>query len=212
MLEKDSSLSEFFVGSGLSAAVAGWLVTFFQKKKIEIQKQKENQSASAVIDAAKIYDELNTLASRTGCMRALILASSNGGGIPDAGSPLTVSILYEVVRGEGLMPIRADWQKIPTDEAYVSMLREIIMNGSYSGDVKDLRPGMLKDLYESEGVKSFHIAPILKTQMNYYFLSIRWQEEEGEKGVNVSTVRTCLSAASHRIEDILKSSAKSKKA
>jgi hypothetical protein len=209
MPEKASLLTEFFVGSGLSAALAGYLVSFLHKKKIEIEKQKENQSVSAVIDAATIYDELNTLASRTGCMRALILASSNGGGIPDAGSPLTVSILYEVVRGEGLMPIRGDWQMIPLDEAYVSMLRELINAGTYHGDLDKLKPGMLKDLYDSEGVKSFYIVPILRTQLKYYFLSIRWNEE---KEVNESTIRTCLTAASHRIEEILKASVKSKKA
>lgn len=209
MPEQSSLITEFFVGSGLSAAAAGWLATFLHKKKLDMEKQKENQSVAAVIDAASIYDELNTLASRTGCMRALILASSNGGGVPDAGSPLTVSILYEVVRGEGLMPIRADWQMIPIDEAYVSMLREMITHGSYHGEIEKLKPGILKDLYDTEGVKSFYIVPILRTQLKYYFLSIRWTDE---KGVDESTIRTCLSAASHKIEKILKASVKSKKA
>lgn len=208
MPEQPSSLmTEIFVGSGLSAAFAGWLASFLNKKKAEMEKKKENQAVTAVIDAATIYDELNTLASRTGCMRALILASSNGGGIPDAGSPLTVSILYEVVRGEGLIPIRSDWQMIPLDEAYVGMLRELINTGVYEGDLDRLSPGMLKDLYETEGVKSFYIIPVLRTQYKFYFLSIRWDEE---RPVNDQTIRTCLSAASHKISDILKRSHKEK--
>lgn len=188
-------------GSGLIAAGSGWLVAYLKKKQHELETARTQRSVSVVIDSAAIYDELNLLAGRVDCDRVLLLASSNGGGIPDAGSPLTVSVLYEVIRGDGLQPIRLDWQSIPLDEAYISMLRELITSNAYYGGIDDLKKGMLKDLYISEGVTHFHIVPILRTEKKFYYLSVRWLND---RTCNDETVRTCMSAASHRLESILK--------
>jgi len=136
--------------------------------------RRTQKSAKAIEGMAQIYDVLNELSARTECDRALILYTSNGGGIPSTKSPVYTTILYELVHGPHLDPIRQNFQQVLIDGGYVRVLNEVLSTGGYQATVQDVPRGFLRDLYEAEGVHHVRMCELLRTPERYYFLALRW--------------------------------------
>lgn len=168
------------------------------------KERKEEKAKTANLNAALIYDELNALKRRVGAGRVLLLYTSNGGGIPDAGKQIYCSILYEVTV-DGLSAIKKDWQNMPTDEGYIQMLKEVIMNKFWRGSPATMKSGFLKDLYMSEKVDHSVVVPVYKTEKQFFYLSMRWysHEIEANKVPTDETIRVALATATANITHLL---------
>ena len=162
------------LGGALVGATGIWVAIQRQKLK---ERQKNIQTADALLRMSEIYDCLNELTSETNADRALILFTSNGGGIPRASGIVNATILYELVTKHGLSPIRADFQHIPLDESYTKMLKTVILEGSLFGTPEDLLSGFLKTQYNDEGVKYFYLWELLRTPEKYFYGALRWNGE-----------------------------------
>lgn len=163
-----------FLWEAIAAVVAGglgWLANILKSKK-------KHPSIDAILGSADIVDSLNKLAEELNCDRGLLLYTSNGGGVPTAGKPLYVTILYEVVHTNNLEPIRGMFQGTPIDNGYLNLLKRILLEGSWSGSSEDLEKGFLKDLYFIEDVKHATIYPVEINKTRFYYLSVRWYQDE----------------------------------
>jgi len=117
------------------------------KDRLNSAKSKE-----AFLDISLIYEAMHDIVANTTINRVLILATHNGGHEIKPGTKLYGSVLYETV-AQPFVSVKASYQNIPLDAAYVQVLVELLTNGSV-GTVTDTMPkGVLKDLYEREGVK-----------------------------------------------------------
>jgi hypothetical protein len=160
--------AQFFGASGLGVAL--W--KFGMRVYTDLL---QTRAIKTLKNMAIIYDALQVLLSELKGARSLILYVSNGGGIPEPGKAVYGSILYEA-KTPDLKPIRQNWLDVLVDEGYIHMLNQVIVNGKFSGEPNLLRPGVLKELYEAEGVVFFAIYPVLKTKSRFYFLSLRWYD------------------------------------
>ena len=175
--------------SAITAVVTAALSVFAVWVKQYGENLQARKSETALLDAAKIYHILNDNATRMKTDRCLVLYTSNGGGIPSAGNPLYVSILYEIVRRNGLRPIAGEFQSVPLDGSYIELLSKVIetKEPGIHGKTKELEPGMLRQIYEEEGVTQFYIGKITGTQKRFYFYSMRWMDQEAptEEAINL---------------------------
>lgn len=163
------------LGGAIAGATGIWVA--FQRQKLK-EKEKNAQTADALLRMNEIYDCLNKLASDTNADRALVLYTSNGGGIPKASGIVNTTILYEVLTKAGLDPIRPNFQHIHLDESYTRMLKRIVLDGVFFGKTSDLLPGFLTTHYSDEGVKVFYLWEILRTPERYFYGSLRWTQED----------------------------------
>jgi hypothetical protein len=173
--------------AAVQVAALGLLATWLRQYTENLKARK---SENALLDAAKIYQILNENATRMKTDRCLVLYTANGGGIPSAGNPLYVSILYEIIRMDGLKPIANEFQSVALDQAYINLLSQVIETSDpgIHGKVEDMEPGMLKQIYIEEGVKQFYLGKITGTQKRFYFYSMRWMDEHdppSEEAINL---------------------------
>jgi hypothetical protein len=191
--------------SAYSIAISSFVASAILLSK-EISRRKreiwQTKAADVNLEAARIYDELHSLTSAIHADRALVLYTSNGGGIPSAGKTIYTTILYEVVHGDGLQPIRKEFQNVLIDEAYTYMLRDVIEERIWiCNDVAKMRNGFLKRLYQREKVKSAIIVPIYSTPERFYYLSVRWMNDN--EFPNTDTRRSIVEGCATSIKEIL---------
>lgn len=188
--------------TGLGSALFAW----FLKDGINmIREGRKERSAKAIIDMGAVYDVLNDVVQVLGADRGLILYTTNGGGIPAASKSVNVTILYETIRGQGLSPIRSDWQGVPIDQGYVRMLSSVVQDGHWTGSPDDLEPGcLLRALYEGEQVKKAWVHEICRTEKKYFYISLRWLE--GHDAPDDARINKELVIATTKIKKILKDS------
>lgn len=162
-------------------AAAGALLTsiatvlMVQAKKRLLQR-RSSSAENAVIDAATVYRLLNETAAHLCADRALVLFASNGGGVPAAGKPIYISILYELFSGATQESIMSKFQSVPVDYAYMEMLSQVAEKNVWHGSPDDLRPGFLRTHYQEEGVQYSYVIKIATTETRFYYLSLRWAQ------------------------------------
>ena len=183
------TIQEMAVAGGIGIVTGGFGIWF----KHYLDHKKQHTVPETIADMAAVYDVLWEARSKYHVDRALVLYTSNGGGIPSPQNTVTTTILYEL-SAEGITPIRSDWQHIPLDEAYVRMLTPVVdpNRGYWEGTPSDLEDGFLKTLYKTEGVKYGTVFALNKTPKKFFFASFRWINEDPPNENTRAMMRTVL--------------------
>jgi len=117
------------------------------KDRLNTAKSKE-----AFTDISLIYEAMQDIIANTSINRVLILSTHNDGQEIKPGTKLYGSVLYETVTTP-FTSVKANYQNIPLDAAYVQILVELMTSGYVVTVTDTMQKGVLKDLYEKEGVK-----------------------------------------------------------
>ncbi len=168
-------LTFLFGATGIGTFVIKWWLG---------QREKRKDISTLLAGLSNIYSKMQQLLNETDANRFLILKAENGGGRPKIGSTINVSVLYEVL--SGLPSIKDDYQKLPVDNEYISMLADASSHGHTSLVVSEMPPCILKDIYVAENVKYSEIHYLCETPKAFYYCSI------------ASTITTNFSGAKSR--------------
>jgi hypothetical protein len=177
----------------LAVGLFGGVGTFMVQKLFKALRER-NAMVDTLERAAGVVDTLQNLCRTTQASKALVLYTSNGGGIPHPGNQVYVSILYEVVmRGE---PIKHLFQKHPLDEHYTVLVAGLLAKGEawYDGEAA----GFMQALYDKEGVARALIVPILTSKERFYYLSVRW-----DSAITYEEVALEVKAAAREIQKLI---------
>lgn len=143
----------------------------------ELEKSREDATSFTNIlpNMHMVYTHLNEVMVRLGGSRCMVMYTENGGGMPNIGSQLYVSVVYEVFTSL-CGSIRNMMQRKLVDEAYVTMLGYMITNpGQRTIVVTELMPPcMLRDIYEKSGVKMSLVYLIKQTDARLYYASFNF--------------------------------------
>lgn len=139
------------------------LVLYFFKRKNGLKTELES--------IITLYDSLQSLVTNTNIDRALILRTSNGGGIPNFKSPLYLSITHEM-HNESVRSIKHQYQNIQADRNYVELVINILEEKEIDVVVSDLKEGLLKNAYEAEGINFSKIVLLSIDTKGIYYLSM----------------------------------------
>lgn len=135
-----SFVAGLFSGGGLVKLATSW-----------VQSWTTNRNKRAVEDIVHIYEAMQDIVSNTDIQRVLVMATHNDGQEIKPGSKLYTSVAYEQV-SHPFQSVKALYQNIPLDSDYVSILLEILNKGKKAYHVKNMSTGLLKTIYDTEGV------------------------------------------------------------
>lgn len=155
---------ELLTGGG-AVALLGFL-------RFLIRRRDRNDAESAAHMVADIYRSLTAIVATTKANRALVLRTSNGGGIPRVGSPLYSTAIYEVFN-DATEPVSGAWEKQYLDRGYVSLVSDLLREGRVRVMTKELPPGsILRDTYESLRVEFSDVFLLYQSRASIYYLSV----------------------------------------
>jgi len=126
----------------------------------------------------KIYDEMHKVLDETDVQRMLVIKAHNGGGLIRPSTQLYVSVLYE----DYTVPfksVKEEYQKLPVDSEYLRMMSILCEQKSVKLIPKEMRPGILKEIYTTEGVQYAEIYFLGQDRKNLYFVSLATAWEKG---------------------------------
>jgi len=153
-----------------AAEVAGAALTIIAMLAIH-RKMREAVSRGAMRDVSDIYEAMIRVINKAGADRFLILGLHNGGQAIQPHSRRYITIFEEASSAE-VKTIRGDYEKYPVDGSYIQLFRRLMEEKHISGPVSSLAPGMLRDAYEADGLKFYHLFYICYRARVHFFCSI----------------------------------------
>lgn len=163
--------------------VAQWATTILLTGVVSVlsydrfRKWKEGQHhfSEQFISRSKIYAVIHNVTRKTSCKRFLILKTANGGGRPKIGARIYATVLYEDCYAP-FASVAETYVKVFVDKMYIEMLRKIALDGFVSFDVATMKPGLLKDMYDAEGVMFSQVFYLTETDSAFYYCSVATDE------------------------------------
>jgi len=140
-------------------------------------------------DAARILDILNETHQNMQCSRVLLMYTSNGGGVPQAITPIYATALFEV-KDVDLEEVKSSFQNFLIDGAHIKMLRQVASGVPYDSSPENMEDGFLKKFYTEEGVVRARFMEVHRTKYRYYYLVIKWNDTDtipGDRHIDVMT-------------------------
>jgi hypothetical protein len=163
---------EALVIAALPMAAAGGLLTRLVDHWLERRRRRLASAPVVAVQAVHaIYQVLVTLLAETDARRIVLLRAENSGQIPRAGQPLYVTVAYEVHQ-RGLRRVAPEWQRRAVDQAYVSTLVELAARGAVELEVAQLPAGVLRTVYEADGIHTSWVRSLISTPTAWFYLSI----------------------------------------
>jgi hypothetical protein len=152
--------------------VLKFLNLWFTNSRTQIQK------------VVNIYDAMHDILDTTSTQRVMIFKAHNGGGIIKPSGELYSSCLYE----DYIDPFhsqKAKYQKIELDGIYLKMLLETMQDGYVHLKTSEMKDGLLKGIYQSEGVTESRIYYLGRTKKYVFYCSLanskEWLMDQAEK-------------------------------
>lgn len=136
----------------LSSATGAFLVKYIiQTFETWRKKRGVEEHGKSLKSIVTIYETLSSITKISGAQRSLVLASFNGGGIPNPMSKVKSSVLYEELNTSG-RSIKDEWQNREADSAYARLLLRLYSEGELDIDVADMDEGVLKTTYTAHSI------------------------------------------------------------
>lgn len=135
------------------------------------QTKKLRKITTNLEDISKVFQALDDVVRKTRVQRFLIFKGSNGGGIPKPGCPFYVSLIYEEHKDKN-KSLRDKYSNLSVDGSYIDMLIHLYKNGSVKLRVEDMPVGLLKTLYQGEGIKYSEIYFLGNSDKEILFCSV----------------------------------------
>ncbi len=158
------------VGGVIAAIVAG--LNLFTRLKRRRQRKVKDGLIDAGNAAHEVYAALLKLMNMLAVDRVMLIEAHNGGGIPRPGSPLKISVRYEV-NNASLPPIRDGVQDHPVDRAYIQMILELTGAHFMWLRSEDMPAGWLRDLYTAQNVQTAALCVVGYSESGMYYLALQ---------------------------------------
>jgi hypothetical protein len=140
-----------------------WLLPWWLSKK-------RGNVADGLRRISNVYHTMHSLLE-IGSDRIILWAAHNSGGVPRVGSPLYASSLHWVVR-KGYKDRLQNYQQVPVDPFYVSMLLKMHRDSFYHFQPEGEPECMLKDYYMLEGVTDSYLFFLGIRENQFLYVSI----------------------------------------
>jgi len=195
------------VAVALITVVGQLLIWYLNDKKLG-NKEDEEVTKPVLVEA---FDELTEMqyildrvVSNTSVDRFLVLKTENGGGKPRLGSHLYASVMYESV-AKKLKSVKDDYQRLLVDEIYVKMLSDIGLAIPNKLKVSDMREGILRSIYEVEGITYSEVHYVGETDDAFFYLSVASGEEGNtfDKPMDRVEIEIAISKIRNIFEDVI---------
>ena len=152
-----------------------------------IRTLRRTHHKKSLINISRVYELLGKIVNETKMDRALILYTTNGGGVPHVGARLYASVLYEVTN-DHIKSVKDEFNRVEVDETYVDLLVQV--NNQRHGvilETMSMRPGLLQSIYFREKITTSFVVRLADTPKKFYYLSV--QTTAKDKTIDLATIR-----------------------
>lgn len=126
-----------------------------------------------------IYDSLHRVINQTSVERILVYKAHNGGGVIKPDTPLYSTVLYEDYEAP-LPSVKDQYQKLELPENAIRLLLSTCLEKKVKVKVEQLEQGIMRDLYEGDGVAYTEIFYLGQGKKAVYFCSVATSKESWE--------------------------------
>lgn len=190
-------MGTFVAGGGL-VGLLGFIKWYLRRMDLK----KKDRIPVVLGRIHDVYHILNTVLSESCSKRVLLLRAENGGDVPALGKDIYSSIIYESF-DHPLESIKDRWLQQKLDEHYLRMLMHVAQQGEYQVTTDHMRPGVLKDLYESTGVKFARVFKVHSRPGAFFYLSCHLTEVEDMTARERDLLRVAVSQLAALFEEDL---------
>ena len=185
----------------LVTTIGAVIVALIQKFKRFPELKRMRKWKVGYTDIHETYENLGDIVAATDAQRAIIVKIENGGGIPKAGHPLYLSVLYEIVQG-GTRPNREDWVKREIMEPhYFKFLSTLLQDQAHTLITSEMPEDcLLRTAYEGYGVHHAETFLLRQSKHATYVLSVHYGSEEQLE----ADEKTILGAKASNIRNIFR--------
>lgn len=134
-------------------------------------KMRQRASRQALRDISNIYEAMLRVLDNTGADRFLILGLHDGGNEIKVHSKRYITI-FEEVSTQDTANIKGDYDRYRADLPYIAMFRKLLEDGFVTGNTSEMNLGMLRDAYQAEGIKHYHLFYIGWKNKIHFFGSV----------------------------------------
>ena len=188
------------IGGWIGSAVVG-VIGFVKALQKKYRKNRKQRIANIWADIVKTGNTLKQVVAEADAIRALLIRSQNGGGVPGPTSPATVTVLYDAC-AKGTRSIVGAWNETRADHQYCDVLRRLAQNGRVHLVTEDMDAGDLKDLYERDGIKQSYVFRLGATETQMVYLSINFGFAEKLEPAARDAMRQAKDALYHLIRKV----------
>jgi hypothetical protein len=150
------------------------LVSWYMKRRRV--KLNEKRLKNFIEDSKYCNSLCNTLTQEGIADRVIIFRAHDSGGIPKLGLPYYVSVVYPSYR-ERHRDKSKRYHNIHVDDPYKDIILDLINKGKVEIITSELREGMIKDIYEDEGIVYGCLYKLAITNSSFFYMSISWFTE-----------------------------------
>jgi hypothetical protein len=187
--------SEFLAGSSITALVTEGI------RYLKERKEKQIDAASSIRDISQITKIMRETIADTLCDRFMVFVGEDSAGAIVAGKKLYISSIYEEYDQESkIEPIEISrWQ---ADSEYYEMFADMLFKGMIQIKTSEMPKCKLKDIYQSQGVKSsfvYHLATT-KGLEKVFFCSVASTVREDMKTEDKARIDSAVDRLRHIFE------------
>jgi len=184
---------EIMIGMAVGS-VAGFV---FAYKGVLVNRSK-NRMRDIELFHLETREAIDDVVEKTSLENAMLIRIHNAGGKLMAGTPLFSSIIEEKPKVINLA-IKDDWQSMPVDDEYFSVVKRIQKNSRTLVLTDDMRHGIIRTVYEGMGVNGSYLFEVYATDMSYYYVSFPFTNNYIELSENVEQMKLQYSVSKLRV-------------
>ena len=176
----------------------------YDKIKGKKKKEIERTMTEGMRAISQVYQAMESLLQQTPADRVLLLEVTNSGSMPTAGEKVYSRAVEVKLDKESnfleRLKILANYEKILVDSQYVNMVVQAKETGEpYRFNVADHKPCLLRDIYETEGIKYSEIYHIYSDTKRWkqFILSVSTYKEN--QTYNSEKTRAIINMNVHKI-------------
>lgn len=155
---------------GVGAALVVLLGNIILWYLANIKSEQTGLTSNNFEGVSDFQETIDRVINGTGAQRGLMMKTENGGGKPRLGTHLYASVLYEGYK-HPLNSVKNDYQRILVDDIYVKMLSDIGPTTSNKLIVSRMKDGILKKIYQREGIIYSEVHYIGETEDAFFYIS-----------------------------------------
>lgn len=157
-------------------------------------------SRQVIRDVSRLYSAMQRVINNTHADRFIIVGLHNGGKVMRIHSKRYITI-FEEFHSPNIVSIKGDYSRFQVGSQYVALINDLIERGVITGATQELEPGFLRDAYEKDGIRAFHLFYIGWMNGTHFFGSISTVSEASmESPQQYQEIRVCA----EKVKQIMK--------
>lgn len=159
------------------ASVSAIVTAVLARDVIRWRANKKKEFSDFMPERWDVRDLIVDIIAKTAFQRVLIFKTTNGGGMPHVGSNIYAKCLFEDYDPAYFKSVKEDYSRVEADRHYERLVVDVARHKRVEIKTRELPSGVLKDIYEAEGVAVSYVYFLHQTKSEFYYMSIAIHRE-----------------------------------